>query len=259
ARSTYYNVAETLKQRRENQHSKLSMGLSGRQKDDMRETYTNIPELAELPENDQLAWQVCAILCDESLKKAQRLELFKTWMRESILSDQEKAIVQARKDKDPWAMGFIYLTFGRTTDACEIALQQGDYPLAALFANPDREYAREAAHKQIRLWQRDHTFENMSQYQQKMWYVLNGQLGYCAHSQFVVTENLDWRQTLGLYVWYSSHTWHSLQEVIRLHDSALDKTLPGIHHQYVLKHTAQPSHTCMWYNVVRWWSYFCKN
>ncbi|KAI9496630.1 nuclear protein 96-domain-containing protein [Zychaea mexicana] len=162
-------------------------------------TYLNLPDFAQLPSYEQQGWRLCAILFEKQQGEkdkddAQRQAIkFKQWWIQTVSAGAEAAIqsIKRTEPNDPYAEIFTAMTFGRISDATSLAVKKNDYTLAIFLSSPMS--PKNAVNQRKKL---SSTAAIKSDYHAKIWQALSGEV------DSNVTDGLDWKQTLMLYILY---------------------------------------------------------
>ncbi|KAA6381212.1 MAG: hypothetical protein EZS28_023262 [Streblomastix strix] len=193
-----------------------------------------------------------------SPKQRRRL---RNWICNTVVKElKQRNLLNMDIDKieDGWKRAFYYLSSGQVIQACELVQQLGDDALATMMVVHFQQEVDvcNQAQNQVLYWQERGLFDSMPLYRRKMWYVLQGQLGYVNHIKAVVTEDLSWPQVLLLYSLYGGHRGdlNSGLSAYRTLTSSHGSGVNGLHQLRARKHTASVPSDCLWYNLLQWWS-----
>ncbi|KAI9009312.1 nuclear protein 96-domain-containing protein [Phycomyces nitens] len=205
-----------------------------------------------LSEKEYRAWEIFDILLNTHSRNL--TNRFSRWLSSDTAQIQDSlAKYEAKHSDDPWAPALIILSCGNIGLVSKLAQKLKDYHLASLLAGPEELDVRQSAQTKIRQLQQDGLFRDMSDCHQKIWCVLGGQLGYCAWTETVIVEDLDWKLVLGLHVWNGTRESQTLYHAIQLYNEALSY-LPGVHSILSRRKTASPPAHCLWVGILRLWA-----
>ncbi|KAI8086637.1 uncharacterized protein BX664DRAFT_336385 [Halteromyces radiatus] len=207
--------------------------------------------------DEQQIWSLAALLFGHRKDDSHRR--LKNWLRSTVLEEMQKeGIDLALTSEDPWQRAFHYMSSGQVIQACELIQQLGDDALVAMlvvhFQEQEDVDIHQAAQEQILFWQQQDRFDSLPLYQRKMWYCLQGQLGYVDHLKAVVTEGLSWPQSLLLYILYHRDYRTNLASALMSYSSLTNLPMVGLHQLRTKKHTAQVPSRCLWYCLLQWWA-----
>ncbi|ORX62619.1 hypothetical protein DM01DRAFT_1403091 [Hesseltinella vesiculosa] len=234
--------------------------------------------LREHGQNELQLWSLGAFLFSEpnierkthSISCHQQRRL-KNWIRATVL--EEMAAMPSAFNfalntppfrtgdrKADWERCFYFLSTGQVVQAAELAQQLGDDALMAMlvvhYQQDDTPLdIHEAAEQQIQYWQQEGVFDNFELDRKRMWYVLQGRLGYVDDLKMVVTEDLLWPQTILLYALYGDRYGH-LPSALARYELLLSTSqqTANLHRLRTLKRTEKIPPTCLWYRLLLWWS-----
>ncbi|CAO3595040.1 unnamed protein product [Absidia cylindrospora] len=192
---------------------------------------------------------------------AKQQRRLRNWMRSTVVEEMKRRNlldVDMDTTADDWKRAFYYMSSGQVVQACELVQQLGDDALATMMVVhfQQEDDVCNAAEKQVSYWQQRGLFDSLPLYRQKMWYVLQGQLGYVDRIKTVVTQDLPWPQTLLLYALYGGRHGYLGSGLAAYHTltSPTGAGVIGIHRLRARKHTAQVPSDCLWYTLLQWWS-----
>ncbi|ORZ22280.1 hypothetical protein BCR42DRAFT_433610 [Absidia repens] len=226
--------------------------------------------------NERQVWSLAALLFEQEVigssndplilspaataMTAKQQRRLRNWIRSTVVEElQRRNLLDVEMDTaDDWKRAFYYMSSGQVVQACEMVQQLGDDALATMMVVhfQQEDDVCDAAEKQVSYWQQRGLFDSLPLYRQKMWYVLQGQLGYVDHIKTVVTQDLPWPQTLLLYALYGGQRGHFGSGLSAYHTltSATGAGVIGIHRLRARKHTARVPSDCLWYTLLQWWS-----
>ncbi|KAL0095590.1 nuclear protein 96-domain-containing protein [Phycomyces blakesleeanus] len=205
-----------------------------------------------LSEEEYKAWEILEILMNTHSKNL--ANRFNRWFSSDTAQIQHLlAKYEDKHSGDPWAAVLILLSCRKVTQASKIAQELGDHDLASLLVESEKLNVRQNAQGKVKQLQLRGTFKELTGCHQKIWCALGGQLGYCAVTETVIVEDMDWMLVLGLHVWNGTCASQTLYHAIQLYNEAL-AYLPGIHNILSRKKTALPPSNCLWVGVLRLWA-----
>ena len=204
------------------------------------------PLLKEFSEDIQLLWSLAA-----SLQKEQGIQ---HWIRDLVFPGLESRLELNRKQhsQDPFNTVFAYLSFGQHDLACEEAKRLGDFQLAMFITHSESKDVRTTVQDQIRAFQKEEQWKQMTRFHKSSWYVIAGDLGYQQQDEFTVTDRVSWQCTLGMYIWFGNRQGQPVS--LSRYNHAIDTKVSNLHHLTTVKHTAQPDQRCLWYQLLQWYS-----
>lgn len=220
----------------------------------------SIPGFEQLPDNDQIAWQLCTLLFDpQPNSEEQRLRHFRNWLLDyvSIRADTAAEYASLHNHDDPYAPIFIYLTYGSLQGAANAATQgpAKDNELAYMIASspaPFKELRIMHKERLDQLVQSGH-FDRFTPYQQRIWRVLCGDMSILDDDSI----QLDWRQVFVLYMMYGQirdkKDVDGLDALIGLYIERFENPF-----YYRMSHdetttTTNPQDRPTWYTVLKFW------
>lgn len=223
------------------------------------EPFTRIQGFSCLEPGERSLWELCAILFEQSGDAHERAENFKRWLRNETNEDAKVAMESLRQNQvdDPYAEVFVALSFGRISDAASAATRLGDHRLAlSISCFHTYPAIRKAIGEQI--VKNKQEFDSYSNYQQRIWCMLSGKLGFEKGPGINVTHGLSWKQALSIYVNFgNAHPYGDpLKSSIGRYLDVLDDTLPIPLYVHCAMHTEKPpKDPGTWYNLLKWWWY----
>ncbi|KAI8341859.1 hypothetical protein BC941DRAFT_175223 [Chlamydoabsidia padenii] len=196
------------------------------------------------------------------IKQRQKL---KDWIRRTV----REATQNVDMIKGDWHRAFFYMSTGQVLRASDLVQQLGDDALATMMVLHHQRHdidVWETAQQQVSYWQKQGRFDSMPLYRRKMWYVLQGQLGYVDHIKAVVTQDLAWPQVVLLYALYGgrlagdfSSGLSNYHTVITTGDGGSFGGPVGIHQLLAKEHTAKVPSNCLWYLLLQWWATYSSS
>ncbi|KAI8889835.1 hypothetical protein K501DRAFT_328958 [Backusella circina FSU 941] len=203
---------------------------------------TKTPILAYLPKSltfeIHLMWTLAQALLDTQSKQ---------WLTRLVEPGLQAALDRIkRQTDDPWAEVFTYLCFGQLDRASAKVKSMNAYvvkmlidlvalkPMQTVIGN------QIAGYKAVRAWQ------SMTRYQQRVWYVLAGRLGWVDEG-YVVVEDQTWQCTLCMYVYYAEDQLRDYQDTVQRRKKT------GFNDEFTFKRTEAPDEECQWYQLLDWW------
>ncbi|KAJ2961964.1 hypothetical protein NQZ79_g2892 [Umbelopsis isabellina] len=176
--------------------------------------------------------------------EAVRKKRFNKWLEDAVTPEMDRELEQHAADGNAAATVFTYLTGHRIKEACNAALENRDNRLATLLPQviTGSETFRNYIKSQLRLW-KDYQYEGMiSNDYRKVYELMSGNVGLTQgmngavgdSDRVLVSEGLDWKRTLGLYIWYQSSPDASLEE-------GLHKYLEATIHRELALRVAEPT------------------
>ncbi|CAO3609329.1 unnamed protein product [Cunninghamella blakesleeana] len=185
-------------------------------------------------------------------------------LNEHDKEDKEDIIemmMKKKNDNDPWQLALYYMSTGQIFKTCELLLKLGDNALSTLISLHHQGYdIRESVMEQLKLWKDQEILETLPIHQQKMWFILQGDLGYVNQLKTVVVQDLYWPQVLFLYMNYFDRYGNIFSGLTQYHYITHDHhqhqhdKVVGIHQLKTKNQTASPSPlTNYWYYLLIWW------
>ncbi|CAO3667636.1 unnamed protein product [Umbelopsis ramanniana] len=176
--------------------------------------------------------------------EAARKRRFTKWLEDAVTQDMERDLEQHAADGNIAATVFTYLTGHRIKEACNAAIENRDHRLSTLLPQviTGSETFRNYIKAQLRLW-KDYQYEGMiSKDYRKVYEVMSGNVGLTQgmngavgdSDRVLVSEGLDWKRTLGLYIWYHSSPDTTLED-------GLNKYLEATTHRELALRVAEPT------------------
>lgn len=217
----------------------------------------SIPGFDQLPDKDQIAWQLCTLLFDPQSSSERRLRHFRDWLLNyvSIRADTAAEYATLHHQDDPYAPIFIYLTYGSLQGAARAAIQgpTQDNELAYMIASSPAPFNELYTIHKERLDQlvQSGQFDTFTPYQQRIWRVLCGDMTILDDHSL----QLDWRQAFVLYVMYAkipNHDVDALDALIGLYIDHFENP-----YYYRMSHESNdetnPQDRPTWYTVLKFW------
>lgn len=203
--------------------------------------------LSKYSEDVQLIWSLAT-----SLNHSNQKVSVKKWIRDLVHPGLESQLKRSKEIyvNDPFITTFVNLTFGQYDAASESAQLQNDFNLAMYIIHSEYKDTTTVVQQQISDFKKGGQWQNMTVFHKKCWHIIAGNLGYIQEDDFVVTEDVYWQCTLGMYIWFGNR-FDCFD--LRLYNKALDSNIPGIHQLKTVKHTAIPDDRCYWYQLLQWW------
>ncbi|CAO3675615.1 unnamed protein product [Umbelopsis vinacea] len=205
-----------------------------------------------IPSHELLVLKLCQGLFDPVDEQstavadveAARKKRFTKWLEDAVTQEMERDLEQHAADGNLAATVFTYLTGHRIKEACNAAIENRDHRLSTLLPQVimGSETFRNYIKAQLRLW-KDYQYEGMiSKDYRKVYELMSGNVGLTHgmngavgdSDRVLVSEGLDWKRTLGLYIWYHSSPDSSLEE-------GLNKYLDAITHRELALRVAEPT------------------
>ncbi|XP_014213308.1 nuclear pore complex protein Nup98-Nup96 isoform X2 [Copidosoma floridanum] len=149
-----------------------------------------------------------------------RKEALTKWFQQ-ITAVIIKGGIQATEPKDQTI--FLLLTANKVEEACNIALESGDYCLALLLSQLDgSSMVRELIEHQIELWQDAEADDYFSLSRLKLIMLIAGVKKLSKKSETVnVCEDLDWKRAFAVHLWYLAPSTASITDVLDVYDSSI--------------------------------------
>ncbi|KAI9301206.1 hypothetical protein BJ944DRAFT_9392 [Cunninghamella echinulata] len=248
----------------------------------------NINEDKNCSEQERLLWNMTPILFEDMnstntidnhqieksnlIKPRQANSDLKKWIHNTVL-EETKLIYQQEfglndenvddiiiekkiKENNPWKLAMHYMSTGQHIKTCELLLELGDNALSTLISLHHQGYdIRESVTEQIKLWLDKDLLNTLPMYQQKMWFILQGDLGYVNQLKLVTVQDLTWSQVLVLYINYFDRYGNVFAGLIQYHFITHNHSVVGIHQLKTKHYTATPSlESSYWYYLLIWWS-----
>ncbi|XP_011505770.1 PREDICTED: nuclear pore complex protein Nup98-Nup96 [Ceratosolen solmsi marchali] len=117
---------------------------------------------------------------------------------------------------------FSLLSANKLKEACNEALKVGDHCLALLLSQLSGNLAtRELIKQQIKLWQNTNVDRNLTTHRLKLFMLVAGIPIICSNNETInVCENLDWKRSMAIHLWYISHPTASITDVLDLYEAS---------------------------------------
>jgi hypothetical protein len=205
---------------------------------------TKTPLLDYLPKlltfESHLLWTLAQALLDNSLKQ---------WLARLVEPGLPAALERIeRQTKDPWAPVFTYLCFGQLEKAAELANSMNAYQVKMLIDLTAIKSMQKEVRNQIVGLKDIDVWNTMTRYQQKVWHVLAGQLGW-VDQDYIVVEDQTWQCTLCMYVFYDGFDSNPLSAYHTLKTGGTG----GFGQNFAFERTAPPDQDVVWYQMLDWW------
>jgi len=205
-----------------------------------------------LPSHELLVLKLCQGLYDPVDEpstavadvEAARKKRFTKWLEDAVTHEMERDLEQHAAESNLAATVFTYLTGHRIKEACNAAIESRDHRLSTLLPQviTGSETFRNYIKAQLRLW-KDYQYEGMiSKDYRKVYELMSGNVGLTQgmngaigdSDRVLISEGLDWKRTLGLYIWYHSSPDSPLEE-------GLNKYLEATTHRELALRVAEPT------------------
>lgn len=221
----------------------------------------SIPGFEQLPDNDQIAWQLCTLLFDPQPDSERRLRQFRNWLLNyvSIRADTAAEYASLHNHDDPYAPIFIYLTYGSLQEAANAAIQgpAKDNELAHMIASSPAPFKELYTMYKERLDElvRSGHFDRFTPYQQRIWRVLCGDMTILDDDSI----HLDWRQAFVLYMMYVPIQNDDDKDVVDRLDALIGLYIDCFENPfcYRMSHESNdetnPQDRPTWYTVLKFW------
>lgn len=151
-----------------------------------------------------------------------RREALTKWLiktsKDTILSE----INNSKDRKDYLSALFCHLTGKQISEACHLALDSYDHRLALLLSQAGVNYiVKKLINKQLMNWEQNKADKFISKGRLKLYALLAGTLVWHASESVVnCCEDLDWKRSLALHLWYQCHPSSSVQDAVAQYENA---------------------------------------
>ncbi|KAI7880166.1 hypothetical protein K492DRAFT_207714 [Lichtheimia hyalospora FSU 10163] len=217
----------------------------------------SIPGFEKLPDNDQIAWQLCTLLFDPQPNNEQRLRHFRDWLLNyvSIRADTAAEYATLHHHGDPYAPIFTYLTCGSLQGAVRATIQgpTQDNELAHMIASSPAPFKELYAMHKKRLDELEQSgqFDTFTPYQRRIWRVLCGDMT-------ILDDDLDWRQAFVLYIMYGQIPNHENNKDVDRLDALIGLYIdyfeePCYHRMSHELNETNSQGRPTWYTVLKFW------
>ncbi|KAI8066560.1 nuclear protein 96-domain-containing protein [Gongronella butleri] len=221
--------------------------------------------------HEQQLWSLGAFLFSDpqmdrqitqSIASPQQRRL-KNWIRATVIEETDLLgggpMLGAAAADDGWARCFHYMSTGKVVQAAELAQKLGDDALMAMlvihYQQDDTPLdIHKAAEEQIDYWRAENAFDAFHLDRKRMWYVLQGKLGYVDELKMVITHDLAWPQALLLYTLYGDRYGHLPSALARYEALVRDQHILSPHTLRAKKETQPVPQHCQWYRLLLWWA-----
>ncbi|CAO3580645.1 unnamed protein product [Absidia cylindrospora] len=196
-----------------------------------------------------------------TVTQQQQLRRLKNWICSTAIEEMQAEAtldVEGNTPEDIWQRAFYCMASGQVVKACELVQQMGDEALVAMLVAhfQQEEGVCAAAKRQVLYWHQQGLFDPLPLYQRKMWYALQGYLGYVDAIKQVVTQNLPWPQVLLLYTIYGGDNEEDPFSGLAAYHAITTMDNPSgsaLHRLHTRKETARVPPHCQWYALLQWW------
>ncbi|KAF9489229.1 hypothetical protein BDN71DRAFT_1401891 [Pleurotus eryngii] len=158
-----------------------------------------------------------------------------SWLERAV-SHQIESALKSPFTLNPSYAAFILLTGNQVEKACEVAMDGGYYKLATLIsqAGGDAEF-QEDLREQLQIWREQRIDVHLDEGIRKVYALLAGivddvVLGSkgagLACSDIDITQGLDWKRVLGLYLWFSEPLDTTISDVYEAYVELSKQSLP---------------------------------
>ncbi|KAK9710390.1 hypothetical protein K7432_008451 [Basidiobolus ranarum] len=176
-----------------------------------------------VPPNDVLSGQAL-----ERLTAIHNKTSFTNWLKEAVRPEMLAHIQQLEAKGNNAGIIFAYITGNRISKACVECIKNRDFRLSTLIsqAGGDAQSRIDIAH-QVLKWKEYRFQSNINADYTRLYELLSGNI--CPQSMdsldrqdrsVYVHEGLDWKRTLGLFMWYASFLETSMAESVAKYEHA---------------------------------------
>ncbi|KAI8448843.1 nucleoporin [Phakopsora pachyrhizi] len=196
--------------------------------------------------NDGNIWSLCSVLFDEMrldvprgastetverITKIRREDGFSSWLQKVVAPDVEQDVRSSSRQntstQDSFGNIFKLLTGNQVERACHAAIQAGNYRLATLISQCGRSDLgfKTDVLQQTLAWREQRVDAYIDRDLRKIYELIAGNVSVSKgfgrkglqadySEDIIITENLDWKRSLGLQFWFaanSSNFWNSIK------------------------------------------------